>query len=457
MSPLFEYLTNKGLLKGNKVNESVIAHLQRSAFPEIAEEATSLTSAQDVSRESSIFSHSASLSLGGGRFPCCSMSCRRERIAQLLQFAAFYSDRVYMKNFLEDYLRSDEYDTAVEDLRADLYDDLRILLDIYPFIQKGIIIPVTTPEFSSPDKLAVQSFGENADMRLREQLKSLVSRMVLETTIQVQKKKTHLCVEVQGPEELIEHGSVFHHTKALPPTIRRIPSIVKRLDRGEIVTLTMSQRAHSSEVTYLAREILGNIVFDMAISQSLHASFLTERQLHVKILNSLSNDQALLNQNSILERHLKAIVPYIEGVSPRELLRLREKEGDSFLLFRNGLSVALGEAIAKKGQLTERDARELFSDIVAPKLARLDNKVKSARRNLLKGVSSKIGAWVGAITIGSYIGFLPNDIIHIARTLGLTKVAADILEAASQLRGRDEEIRQEDFYFLWRVREISRR
>ena len=51
-------------------------------------------------KEKTIFSHSASLSLAGDRNPCEHIDCRLERVRSLSQFAALYSDRVYVQNLL---------------------------------------------------------------------------------------------------------------------------------------------------------------------------------------------------------------------------------------------------------------------------------------------------------------------------------------------------------------------
>ena|SRR5215212_4326598 len=97
---LFELLENAEYIKGNAVN---LDRIQRATLTEIIDlgnESAELTSAKQIPRSQSAFAHSASLSLGGGRDPCGELECRIKNIEDLSQFAAFYSDKVYVHNIL---------------------------------------------------------------------------------------------------------------------------------------------------------------------------------------------------------------------------------------------------------------------------------------------------------------------------------------------------------------------
>jgi hypothetical protein len=134
--PFFELLENTGLIRNEVVDADKIAHAKVSTLVEIAEQSAELTSADRLASESSIFAHSASLSLGATRAYCSAETCRINR-------ALLYSDRVYIKNFLADHAPNATKRRVPSDTRFREYfsQDLRILNELRPLITAGVIVP----------------------------------------------------------------------------------------------------------------------------------------------------------------------------------------------------------------------------------------------------------------------------------------------------------------------------
>ena len=97
------------------------------------------------------------------------------------------------------------------------------------------------------------------------------------------------------------------------------------------------------------------------------------------------------------------------------------------------LNKAIDDVRAQRSNFSERDARLIYTDVVAPELARLDRAVKTARRETLKDVGRSIAGWSAAISFGMYTGLLPEQLLLAAKALGLTKVLADIGAAIGRL------------------------
>jgi hypothetical protein len=136
----FELLENTGLIRDEVVDADKIAHAKVSTLVEIAEQSAELTSADRLTSESSIFAHSASLSLGATRAYCSAETCRItetcriNRAYELAQFALLYSDRVYIKNFLADHAPNATRRRVSSDTRFRDYfcQDIRILNEFTP-------------------------------------------------------------------------------------------------------------------------------------------------------------------------------------------------------------------------------------------------------------------------------------------------------------------------------------
>jgi hypothetical protein len=234
-----------------------------------------------------------------------------------------------------------------------------------------------------------------------------------------------------------------------------MPRIVQRALDGETVRLSRDVRLKLKRHEDLAGDILGSVVFEMAVSKILRTSYVSETELPIKILSAVSGDRDLARRNSLIQKHLTSIVPFIGDASPAAVVQLRRREEESFLTYRQTLNKAIDDVRAERSNLKESDARAIYSDVMAPGLARLDRAIRAARRDLLKDLGRSVGAWTGAITFGMYTGLLPDQLLGVAKALGLTKILADFGRTAAKLMSPEDPIKNEDLYFLWRVRQMS--
>ncbi len=139
---LFELLENAGFIKETVINTEQIARAKRSWLVDAAVQSAELSPASSISNAGSIFSHTASLSLSGGMWPCANIECRLNRAKELAQFAAFYSDRVIMNNGL--FTSVGRFEQAdLDEARSAFHDELEILIVLRPLIESGLIVPVT--------------------------------------------------------------------------------------------------------------------------------------------------------------------------------------------------------------------------------------------------------------------------------------------------------------------------
>ena len=139
-----------------------------------------------------------------------------------------------------------------------------------------------------------------------------------------------------------------------------------------------------------------------------------------------------------------------------DVVNLREREPEAFVLFRKALSGAIDD-VKSAGALTPSEARSIYGDVIAPGLAKLDQTIKTARKNTLKKIGDRAFGWTAAISFGMYAGLLPDQLKVAAIALGLVKVGAEAIGSIAGTRSLDSMIRNENLFFLWKVRELSRR
>jgi hypothetical protein len=132
ITSLFKLLENAGLISGSGIDQRRVRRLSAGQLSDIGAQAAVLTRAENLTCEVGNMTHSATLSLGGGTEPCASVSCRLRHVDQLAQFAAFYSDRVYIHNFLSNHepqLHSGDI-PSLEERGHTLLNDLEVLLHL---------------------------------------------------------------------------------------------------------------------------------------------------------------------------------------------------------------------------------------------------------------------------------------------------------------------------------------
>lgn len=175
MNKLFNLLSNKDLLKKEKISIPHIEKMSRRSIVDLSEEILESTANPNIEIEKSTLSHAASLGLGGGRDGSCTdLQCRLERIDDLARFSLIYSDKVYINNYFCDYKHNSNAELI--SLREMLYDDLYILKTIKPLIDKGYISVLTAPGNICPNCLSLNNFDKHIENRINSEKKSYANK-----------------------------------------------------------------------------------------------------------------------------------------------------------------------------------------------------------------------------------------------------------------------------------------
>ncbi|MFZ5858837.1 MAG: hypothetical protein ACOYZ6_18575 [Chloroflexota bacterium] len=454
--PLFEMLENADLIRENQVNLDKVKRLPSKAIFDLANQSTILTSAKELPREKTIFAQSASISLSGDSWPCQHIDCRLKNATQLAQLAALYSDKVYIRNYFAKYVDhlASKSKIPLDDLRHGFANDLIVISYLRPLIESSRVIPITPPNYCL-HCLTTYSFGQDTEKRFKVAYKELLSRYSKETSATISLKNGRYHVAISGPENLLEHGTMHFFRADPPPYIEKNPELRDLLNSQKEISLSAKDLKGLKISSAFADSVAQNIIFELATSLSVNTTFVTEKSLDIDFIRSISGDLELEERNRIIQENLTCLVPFIQNIDPHKLITLREKEEESFILFRDGLNKAISEHQKQKTNFTTRDAQEIYSEFVQPQLAHLDATVKSAKRNLIKGTSIKVLSWAGAISFGLYTGFLPSSVAAMASALGLTKIIADLASDVLKNSNQEDQIRSENMYFLWKVKQLS--
>jgi hypothetical protein len=461
-SLLFEQLDNSGFLRSGAVNVERIRRASVADLVDAASESIALTSAAEIGRSTSPYEHTASMSLGGGPNPCSAIDCRIGHSDQLAQFASLYSDSVYVHNLLGDHAHhTDRYTKdSLPEFRQKVVDDLTVLNRMRPLVEAGRIVPVTAPlaTCSGCGSAMIALLDTEVERRFKRARRSVFSRYAAELVIDFELRGGRVGAHMRGPEDLLEHGERYFLFSDTSKIFSEIPRLKKSLAEGGAPTrLTKREAARAGLNAGQALVVLRDLRFELAVGQSLGTSLLTDRPISFDLVNRIAGTDAVRRRNEVIREHLTTIVPFLDGVPPQELLRLRQTDGDSFVLFRHALNEAVDEACASKSTFSSADAKALYGDVIAPRLARLGVTVRAARRTLVKDAGRKTAGWVGAIAFGQLTGLLPASLAVTAKALGLTKVIADLTADTLKPVDKTSPIRADSMFFLWQVKQLSKK
>src|ERR1017187_1796305 len=237
-SLLFEQLENAGYLRGRKVILKKILAAKPKDIIGLAEQSVELTSADDLEQQQPLFTHSVSISLGGGKMPCFVPDCRLKRARELAQFACLYNDKVYIHNFLQDFTSHPGHirKRDAEWLHHNFATDLLVLAELRPIIEDGKLEVVGLPN-ACPSCLAQTTLSQDVRQRLIKASRKLEGRFRKEVAIVLEKRGNTYGLIAEGPEVLLDHGSQAWELGKLPPKLAHMKRLIARVNSGESVQL----------------------------------------------------------------------------------------------------------------------------------------------------------------------------------------------------------------------------
>jgi len=423
---------------------------------DLAETLSNLTPVNPLAKHQNMFAHCSSLSLGGGRAGCYYVECRKKRVSSLARFAALYSDKIYVRSYFADY---DHYlGEGEEELRQLFKEDLDILAQMQPIFEAGIIeFMGGHNEVMCPRCLSTSiGFGKEGEKRLAAALSNLSLEYLDNTTYSIESDGDSFFIHMKGPELYYEHGGRVIGPYEAQDILPSKPRLMKKLiDEGKLdLSKAVAKKTNIHKI--LASEVAQNINYEITMKELLGTSFLTDNEIHLKFLDGITDDYEIAKRNVVAHNYLTTMVPFLADVSLRGLLKLRDREADSFLQFRAALNKSIDEFRANKGNFSKEDAVSLRRDIIDPKLAILDKRVKEAKKDLASTAFRSLVGTVGAISFGLYTGIVPQELAAIAKALGFVKFGADMIQKIMALGDGSKAIKQDDLYFLWKVRQQAK-
>ncbi len=386
---------------------------------------------------------SDSSALGG----CAETLHRRERAMELARFAALYSDVVYIPNYFSRYpTEAPSLDNQSElFLRERLVGDITIALDLKPCLTAKIMRFVQT-RFHFCERCAADLAVDEKRVAIERAVRNAVARYSRRSHGTATIYDGFYMLKVDGPREVFPHPWSTIHTGKLGKQTRglhhqsRMPATVQQVE---------------SEV----RRIIGQAAFDVELqtilSRLLGTTYLTGRSIDVGLLRAVSGE-AQIDVTDKLARDLACELPFLVDAPLDALVSLRSSEAESFAVCRSAIRKAAATVVGSPA-ISRKDVHKIYRDGIEPELNRLDLIVKRARNSRLTSGLKDAVITSGLLLAGVYAGFLPSHISEILKVTGGLKMASDLVKAVTERFTIATQIKENEFYFLWKVRHRQRK
>lgn len=456
---IFEPLYRSGIVTYEGINERALINMNFKDLLDIYDDVASISSGYESLRSVPGRLHSASPSLGGSPSECSSRKCRLERVDELARFSALYSDHVLFSNFLSEISPSFGHPPKNDSdmFRERALNDIHVITKIKPLIETGILIPYTMDHSYCVGCFAKKYLGSKTSTKARQSKESIAELILESCESRILYRKGKYIIQVRTKADVLLDGAfdIFPHS-LYQETFSSPKESIKKLLCGKTTKELSAEEFRSINLhKKIAQDLISDAIYQKTIAKLTGAEIVTHNNSEIKALSYI-DDVSNRTINKIIEDTWDLVVPFAADVSISDLATLRDREGDSFVRFRSALDKSIREASSNGSGFGASQARELFSDVIQPELSRLNLKVNEAKKSLItKPLTSAIGV-VATLGIGMYTGMLSAELAAAANALGITKISYDAITGFSKDLDTGKEIKQEDYYFLWRVKNLAK-
>jgi len=462
MKKTFELLQHRGLRSVENIEDIIMARYDFRDILKLNQELfETIRTTKPADHDLRTFNFIGDSDITAQHETCAEWGCRLSRVAEAAKFATLYCDTLYISNYFADYpppesitgLNPEEEFT----LKYDYAGDLMILVMLKPLLEEGIV-KLIQPEFHicpiCTDKLSLQSFSNQTD----QVIDNLTDEYIKLCRVTLSKDEhvsglsdTRYEFEIQGPKDLYESGGDLMPNQKIPGWLLRKSGFHKAGTRKVSYQLTPDDMRKveipKDRIGLIARDITHQHISSLIMD----TKYLTCREIDTRFLSLLTTDPHFREYNDVLKSELLCRIPMFKNLPLETALALRKKEHESFLVFRNTIGKFIDEHLKGKKPLSKADARGFYEDLIYPELCKLDNKVKNLKKGAILKNIRDVTITSGLLSLGLFSGMVPTNIQGLLTAVGGFHLARELISSIASILDTQNEIRNHNLYFLWRL------
>lgn len=381
---------------------------------------------------------------------CSEINCKVRRASKFATFSAIYADYVYLQLNLITDEHFDMWNPSTMD-KADIYAfkyafncDISVILAYLPLIEYGIAIIEPVRKLFCKECFQRKLLNRNDLVDY-----SAITQHVKENVIIELGKYSNR--DKYATVELKNINNYFDGENLLYTLSRENLDKLNKYDRKPGIKSVKSPYWNKIIEEFVENEFVSSCYYTNYCREN-NAKLITSKPSDAMFASITRSKDSAKNILETFKNLPQYEMPYIQQLSIENALHLREIEHEAF----NNYRIALDKAVKEQCSTNEKiEWKDIYDDILYPEYAKLDMKL----RNLSSGVYSKtfsnMVVLLGTITGGVLSGVItktPQTIVGGALASG---AAAEVITQAMTKRNFEKvELRQNDYYYLWRLRNM---
>jgi hypothetical protein len=253
-------------------------------------------------------------------------------------------------------------------------------------------------------------------------------------------------------EELDEHGGYLLIGTKLPPALLKKAAISRPRKQYQLSPSDISSNHIITEVLEMIATDVSCLKFYCSNS---NLKYLTDRTIDISILQATTQEDHFLKYNDVLATQLKLEMPVFSNIPLSSLLKIRSNEYDAFISYRETIDELFNGYITDGHEISPKIANQLYSDIIQPKVLKLDKRISAIRKSAILRSLAEVALSAGSLTFGLYGNYLPAAFQAALVAIGLTS-AVTTAKSLPKIIGTPPEIKNENLYFLWKLSKKSK-
>lgn len=469
MEKIIDLLKRNGLDDDSKIEHKVLDLWSLNQIERFIDAFDEIIADQEPNLDISPFSFMPNSNMSAQHLFCNIWDCRLKRIDQLSRFAAFYADSVlipsyfpYLRHFFSTHLTwPDGYEDM--DFRYNFCGDIKILNRIEPLLKNNIVklirplnpgitlcsacASARSPEFRDINK----RFKKNIGVLCRKYLPYTKATLTFRDELQ---EDDIYSIELTGPEDVFDDGRAFltFRGRELPEVLLRKIRNIPRNELTKGIALSSEDLERSCVINHQFETIIMDLwtKYYLCRTSNIDVKYLTDREIDASLMDIMTGNKELRNYNQVVRDNIVCELPILNELPLDTILTIRQNEYDSFLVFRDSINSAMKECLANDTALTSSIARDIYEDIIQPKLNVLNRTFKRIRTSHLRQARQELLISTGLLTFGLFSLFHAPA----AATVPLSLAAVELtrgLKSISDASATPEEIRNDDYFFLWKL------
>lgn len=226
-----------------------------------------------------------------------------------------------------------------------------------------------------------------------------------------------------------------------------------RKAKGKEILITPSMMQEFGIVDTMLQPAVEDIFQAQINTSFLNSSYITNRIFDAMLIDNIQNNNSIMRSDiKLLSNDLFHNVPLISDVAIKDIVQLRQKDGEAFKCYRSKMNSILNSY----EKLDRKTIVDIQRDIIVPEMDAMESTIRRNKSVLFKSAVQDITLMGAGIGIGLFTGILPIDYTAILGIVGGIPAISDIISKARRSYSQDE-IKGNSFYFLFKLQEKYKR